>query len=232
MVNIGFSPKDFVLGAASKPFDIAGATVNGVGSAVTGAGRAAVEAGKGVVDGAEHTAEWAGDRAKDVAAGDPLGIDRRRDEATNHRLDEISEKLDNAPKAGEAAKLPQLASGAGGSAGAAAQATEALSPENQGKPLEAVTAQLGGDHAKNPGALASHLVTEGETLSGIAQGNDKSVEDLLKLNPELGDGNKIDVGQQIKLSEVTPQADSASAKLDSAAIAPAGPAGSEPQIQV
>ena len=52
---------------------------------------------------------------------------------------------------------------------------------------------------------ASYTVADGDTLSKIAQDKGKSLDDLLGMNPELGDGNLIMPGQEIKLAEFEAQ---------------------------
>jgi len=66
-----------------------------------------------------------------------------------------------------------------------------------------------GEAEKAGGSLGSPAlsvaVEEGDTLSGIGAENGKSVDELLSMNPELGDGSQLTVGQEIKLSDLDVQ---------------------------
>ena len=46
---------------------------------------------------------------------------------------------------------------------------------------------------------SKHMVSKGDTLSGIARNNGLTLDQLIKLNPGLDDPNKIFTGQMIKL---------------------------------
>ena len=47
--------------------------------------------------------------------------------------------------------------------------------------------------------LSKHMVSKGDTLSGIASKYGLTLDQLIKLNPGLDDPNKIFTGQMIKL---------------------------------
>jgi len=49
------------------------------------------------------------------------------------------------------------------------------------------------------GGLLTYLIEKGDTLYSIAKRNKMSLEDILKLNPQIKDANKIFTGQEINL---------------------------------
>lgn len=148
--------------------------------------------------------DWLGDRAKDVVRGDTFGIARRENEElrrnfedklneNNFTLADLREQLAKGVITGEPGSA-DLADAASGSVHGSKASTGALSKELN----------------------ASYTVADGDTLSGIAQEKGKSVEDLLGLNPELGDGNLIHPGQEIKLTNFVAQ-DSPSGQIQTLA---------------
>jgi LysM repeat protein len=60
-------------------------------------------------------------------------------------------------------------------------------------------------------ALSKHIykvnmlynIAKGDTLSGIAQKNKKSLEELMKANPSITDPNKIGIGQSLNIPDTT-----------------------------
>lgn len=55
-------------------------------------------------------------------------------------------------------------------------------------------------HAVTPSTNGMHTVKVGDTLSSIAKANNKTVDFLLALNPEISNANKIRVGQTLKVA--------------------------------
>ncbi|MDU9693247.1 LysM peptidoglycan-binding domain-containing protein [Priestia aryabhattai] len=55
-------------------------------------------------------------------------------------------------------------------------------------------------HAVAPSTNGMHTVKLGDTLSSIAKANNKTVDFLLALNPEISNANKIRVGQTLKVA--------------------------------
>lgn len=169
----------------------------GLPNPLTTAGSGLESVGKGLGGLATSGHDWLGDRAKDVVRGDVFGIDRREDEELRQTIEEKLGDSDATIK-----DLRNQIDAVG------------LSEKNDGAELtNAVSMQIHGDTAST-GALsksldATHVVAEGDTLSEIAQDKGKSVEDLLGLNPELGDGNLIHAGQEIKLAEFVAEKDPA-----------------------
>src|SRR3546814_11098657 len=58
----------------------------------------------------------------------------------------------------------------------------------------------GGDTGSNPGNGASYTVRSGDTLSGIAEANNMSLDALISANPKISNPNLIYPGQSINLS--------------------------------
>lgn len=160
----------------------------GLPNPITAIGSGLQNIGEGVGSTLTTSNDWLGDRAKDVVRGDVFGIARRENEALRQSFEEklndtgftirdLREQLDKGVITGEP-----------GSADLAATASQAV---HGGKSGGALSKELD----------ASYTVADGDTLSSIAQEKGKSVEDLLGLNPELGDGNLIHAGQEIKLDD-------------------------------
>ena len=63
-----------------------------------------------------------------------------------------------------------------------------------------------------PEAQMDYRVAKGDTISGIAQKNKLSVDQLMALNPEVKDPNKISIGQTIKLNTPKQQPPAVSTK--------------------
>ncbi|MGF9891475.1 LysM peptidoglycan-binding domain-containing protein [Priestia megaterium] len=55
-------------------------------------------------------------------------------------------------------------------------------------------------HSVTPSTNGMHTVKVGDTLSSIAKANNKTVDFLLALNPEISNANKIRVGQSLKVA--------------------------------
>ena len=55
-------------------------------------------------------------------------------------------------------------------------------------------------HTVAPSTNGMHTVKLGDTLSSIAKANNKTVDFLLALNPEISNANKIRVGQTLKVA--------------------------------
>lgn len=159
----------------------------GLPNPITMAGSSLEHIGKGLGSAVTTGNDWLEDRAKDVVRGDAFGVHRRETEELRRTFDE---------KLGESnASLSDLREQI---------ETTGLTGKTGGKEMtEAATSAVHGE-TSSTGALAksldaSYTVADGDTLSGIAEGKGKSVADLLGLNPELGDGNLIQAGQEIKL---------------------------------
>lgn len=144
--------------------------------------------GRGVGKIATEGHEWIGDRTKDVVRGDVFGINRRETEDLRRTFDEkLGDNRETIAELREKLDRGDLGNADGD------------------EMTEVASASVHGDNART-GALSKdlgeiHTVAEGDTLSGIAADTGKSVEDLLGLNPELGDGNLIRPGQEIKLDD-------------------------------
>jgi len=52
--------------------------------------------------------------------------------------------------------------------------------------------------------MAKYIIQSGDTLSGIATKNKKSIEDILKVNPYITNPNKISAGQSLDIPDSTP----------------------------
>ncbi|OUS97232.1 LysM domain-containing protein [Rhodococcus sp. NCIMB 12038] len=164
----------------------------GLPNPITAIGSGLQNVGEGVGSTVTMSNDWLGDRAKDVVRGDVFGIARRENEALRQSFEErlndtgftirdLREQLDKGVITGEP-----------GSADLADTASQSV---HGGKGCGALSKELD----------ASYTVADGDTLTSIAQEKGKSVEDLLGLNPELGDGNLIHPGQEIKLDDFVVQ---------------------------
>lgn len=143
--------------------------------------------GKGLGGAVTTSNDWMNDRAKDVVRGDAFGFGRRENEElrrtleeklgeSNSTLTDLREQLDKSTVTGKTD---------------GADLTTAASTSVHG--------EKGSTGALSKDLDASYTVADGDTLTKIAEDKGKSVEDLLGLNPELGDGNLIHAGQEIKL---------------------------------
>ena len=77
-----------------------------------------------------------------------------------------------------------------------------LVPVGQKKTPGAVSKPAAPSSAGNGGAVAGaeyHTVTQGETLWGIAQSRGMSLGQLLVLNPQLKNPNRISAGQRLRV---------------------------------
>lgn len=77
-----------------------------------------------------------------------------------------------------------------------------LVPVGQKKTTGAVSKPAAPSSAGNGGAAAGaeyHTVTQGETLWGIAQSRGMSLGELLVLNPQLKNPNRILVGERLRV---------------------------------
>jgi len=160
-------------------------------------------------DAVNGAADWAGDRVSDVAHGDPFGTERRTNEHTDRVAAETDRKLEEVKAGQEAIKNESAAEGPDVTNVVDAELTD---PER--------------------GALANHLVEEGDTISSIAQENGKSVDEILSLNPDLGDGNLINVGQEIKLSDLEVDGGAAGRVEEAAQEADTGVEADGPSVEV
>ncbi|MET3959830.1 LysM repeat protein [Rhodococcus sp. OAS809] len=158
----------------------------GLPNPITTVGAGLENIGKGLGGAVTTTNDWMGDRAKDVVRGDAFGIGRRENEELRRNFEET---LNNS-KATLAEVRDQLGKGVG-------------SGETDG--VEAVHGREAGKGALSKDLDASYTVGDGDTLSKIAEEKGKSLDDLLGMNPELGDGNLIRPGQEIKLGEFKAQ---------------------------
>lgn len=187
--------------------------ITAIGDGIKGAGDLAGKVASGAVSaagdtvemaeqGAKNIGDFAGDRAHDLAAGDPFGVARRDREAFTQ---EISEKLSSQKDAIEKLSLGQSpVSAAGKAAGASVDANAALGKLHlehggSGPEIKDADVKTGPDAAK--GKDSSYTVQEGDTLSEIAQKKGQSLDAVLGRNPSLGDGNTIKAGQEISLGE-------------------------------
>lgn len=191
----------------------------GLPNPITTVGTGLEKIGNGLGGAVTTSNDWLEDRAKDVVRGDTFGINRRENEDLRRTFDEkLSES--NATLADLREQLEPTG----------------LTGKTGGKEMtDAVTSSVHGE-TSSTGALAksldaSYTVAEGDTLWDIAEGKGTSVADLLGLNPELGDGNLIHAGQEIKLDGfVTEESPAAQTETSSAPAAPTPEAGFEPQI--
>lgn len=77
-----------------------------------------------------------------------------------------------------------------------------LVPVGQKKTTGAVSKPAAPSSAGNGGAAAGaeyHTVTQGETLWGIAQSRGMSLGELLVLNPQLKNPNRISAGERLRV---------------------------------
>lgn len=191
----------------------------GLPNPITTIGGGVESIGKGLGGIATSSSEWLGDRTKDVVSGDVFGIHRRENEELRETIDE---KLKDSN-----ATLTELRD--------QIDSSELTGKTGGPEMTKSVSAFLHGQDGST-GALAksldaTHTVVEGDTLSEIAEDKGKSVEDLLGLNPELGDGNLIRPGQEIKLDDFVAQGDPA-AELQTAATPSVTPPQTDTEMQV
>lgn len=191
----------------------------GLPNPITSVGGGLESIGKGLGGIATSSSGWLGDRTKDVVSGDVFGIHRRENEELRETIDE---KLSDSN-----ATLKELRD--------QIDTTDLTGKTGSPEMTKSVTAFLHGQDGST-GALAksldaTHTVVEGDTLSEIAADKGKSVEDLLGLNPELGDGNLIHPGQEIKLDDFVAQGDPA-AELQTAATPSITPPQTDTEMQV
>lgn len=165
----------------------------GLPNPITAVGTGLENIGKGFGGAVTSSNDWLEDRAKDVVRGDTFGINRRENEELRRTFDEkLGESNSTLADLREQIEKTGLTGKTGG-----AEMTDAATSSVHGE-------------TSSTGALAksldaSYTVADGDTLSGIAEGKGKSVEELLGLNPELGDGNLIHAGQEIKLDGLVAQ---------------------------
>lgn len=136
-------------------------------------------------------AKSAGEAGLNVATLGGYDRDKRLDSQQDEILRNQKELLENrGPAAAEPAPEASAATDQPGPGAAGLDPTKAMG---------ALAQAHGGKAEAHTGALGPHMVAEGDTLSGIAAENGKSLQDLIKANPGIEDPNKISVGQEINL---------------------------------
>ena len=182
----------------------------GLPNPITAVGNGLQNVGQGLGGVLTTSRDWERDRAEGAVRGDTFGTGRREIEGLRRNFEEKLGDRDNT--------LADLRDRLGGNAVAGkgvdgADLTDAASKSVHGKC---------GTGALSKEIQSSYTVTDGDTLYDIAQDKGKSLEDLLGLNPELGDGNLIHPGQEIKLDDFVAQ-DSPAGRIHTLATPAAAP---------
>lgn len=166
----------------------------GLPNPITAVGNRLENIGESVGGTVTTSSDWLSDRAKDVVRGDVFGIARRENEELRQnfeaRLNETGFTIEDLRE--------QIANG-----GVITGEPGTVDPIDAASDF--VHGKQGGTGALSKQLDSSYTVEDGDTLTEIAQDRGKSVEDLLGLNPELGDGNLIHPGQEIKLDDFVAQ---------------------------